>query len=512
MSNSVLEQIRSHHVDVEQLEQRIVQHLIQASTPPPPSSSPSPSLLPSYSYPRLLHEHAAARLVVAWHSAMRRTLALYSDDAELMQQQMITVTADPWTTFYSTLSSLRLQQPLAPPLSGAAPPPPLPSFTAEEAFGRHVDLVPFHLRYNSLPCHAHVDYLTYLTLFSTFPLPTHTKLHPRHQRDYRLYVDDLLAYLEGFHARLRPLVALERLRSTIREEFSKEWDAKTVTGWFDEAKQRGEGSEEGKEKREERDERKERKEEQEEGKEEGKESPLYCRACHKLFAKATVFNAHLSGKKHLKATAELPPPPSSSPLARELAEAEYSAHHFALLLAPTVQATLTFTQHKLTLTPAELEAEVKSTQPSASDSALSASSSAPMTDDDDDAPSLHNPLHLPLGWDGKPIPFWLYKLNGLNQTFTCEICGGFTYAGPKVYREHFSQWRHAWGMKCIGIPNLKEFWHVTRMSEVKELWEKMRQQEAKTTWREDEEEEMEDTEGNVFNKKTFLELRRQGLI
>ena len=66
-------------------------------------------------------------------------------------------------------------------------------------------------------------------------------------------------------------------------------------------------------------------------------------------------------------------------------------------------------------------------------------------------------------------------------------------------------------MKCIGIPNLKEFWHVTRMSEVKELWEKMRQQEAKTTWREDEE-EMEDAEGNVFNIKTFLELQRQGLI
>ena len=28
-----------------------------------------------------------------------------------------------------------------------------------------------------------------------------------------------------------------------------------------------------------------------------------------------------------------------------------------------------------------------------------------------------------LGWDGKPIPFWLYKLHGLNQEFKCEICG-----------------------------------------------------------------------------------------
>ncbi len=28
---------------------------------------------------------------------------------------------------------------------------------------------------------------------------------------------------------------------------------------------------------------------------------------------------------------------------------------------------------------------------------------------------MYNPLKLPLGWDGKPIPYWLYKLHGLNQ-------------------------------------------------------------------------------------------------
>ena len=33
-------------------------------------------------------------------------------------------------------------------------------------------------------------------------------------------------------------------------------------------------------------------------------------------------------------------------------------------------------------------------------------------EEDDDGP-LYNPLNLPLGWDGKPIPYWLYKLHGL---------------------------------------------------------------------------------------------------
>jgi splicing factor 3A subunit 3 len=35
--------------------------------------------------------------------------------------------------------------------------------------------------------------------------------------------------------------------------------------------------------------------------------------------------------------------------------------------------------------------------------------------------------NLPLGWDGKPIPYWLYKLHGLNISYKCEICGNFTY-------------------------------------------------------------------------------------
>ena len=45
--------------------------------------------------------------------------------------------------------------------------------------------------------------------------------------------------------------------------------------------------------------------------------------------------------------------------------------------------------------------------------------------DDDDIP--YNPKNLPLGWDGKPIPYWLYKLHGLNISYNCEICGNFTY-------------------------------------------------------------------------------------
>ena len=37
----------------------------------------------------------------------------------------------------------------------------------------------------------------------------------------------------------------------------------------------------------------------------------------------------------------------------------------------------------------------------------------------------YNPKNLPLGWDGKPIPYWLYKIHGLGIEYKCEICGNF---------------------------------------------------------------------------------------
>ncbi len=59
--------------------------------------------------------------------------------------------------------------------------------------------------------------------------------------------------------------------------------------------------------------------------------------------------------------------------------------------------------------------------------------------DDDD--KIYNPLKLPLAWDGKPIPFWLYKLHGLGVEFACEICGNFVYMGRRAFDKHFNEAR-----------------------------------------------------------------------
>lgn len=99
---------------------------------------------------------------------------------------------------------------------------------------------------------------------------------------------------------------------------------------------------------------------------------------------------------------------------------------------------------------------------------------------DDDVP--YNPKNLPLGWDGKvtftthnkakkltnyfqPIPYWLYKLHGLNISYNCEICGNYVYKGPKAFQRHFAEWRHAHGMRCLGIPNTAHFANVTQIED-----------------------------------------------
>lgn len=50
------------------------------------------------------------------------------------------------------------------------------------------------------------------------------------------------------------------------------------------------------------------------------------------------------------------------------------------------------------------------------------------------------------------------------------------------------------------------------MQEAKELWKKIQQRQGVNKWRPDLEEEYEDKEGNIYNKKTYTDLQRQGLI
>jgi len=78
-------------------------------------------------------------------------------------------------------------------------------------------------------------------------------------------------------------------------------------------------------------------------------------------------------------------------------------------------------------------------------------------------------LNYPVGWDGNPIPYWLYNLHGLGIEYKCEICGNTSYWGRRAFEKHFQEWRHAHGMRCLRLENSKAFHEITRIQDALEL-------------------------------------------
>lgn len=148
---------------------------------------------------------------------------------------------------------------------------------------------------------------------------------------------------------------------------------------------------------------------------------------------------------------------------------EHCACACARLLADVLQDTRRRVQRRATRTFAELQAdrEVEEAEVGAERGAAAAAAAALEVEEDEGAP-IYNPLNIPLGWDGKPIPYWLYKLHGLNIEYSCEICGGASYKGRRDFDRHFQEWKHAAGMRALGIPNTKHFHDITRIADAKE--------------------------------------------
>jgi splicing factor 3A subunit 3 len=75
-----------------------------------------------------------------------------------------------------------------------------------------------------------------------------------------------------------------------------------------------------------------------------------------------------------------------------------------------------------------------------------------------------------------------------------------------------SRWRHSYGMKCLKIPNTPEMKGVTRIADAIELYEKFKSRDVQRLWNPEQDEEYEDKDGNVFNKKTYDDMVRQGIL
>ena len=266
---------------------------------------------------------------------------------------------------------------------------------------------------------------------------------------------------------------------------------------------------------------------------------VYCIPCQKRFAKASSYQTHLPGKKHIKALAEY----NARVTPEKVARAEFTLQQWANVLEPQIANTIKYAQTRLLQTYDEAEKE-RAMETRRIQDALrrhtgdisnindernnhhNNNNNTPNTNDNNtDDDTYDNPLQLPLSWDGKPIPHWLYILHGLQQTFKCEVCGNIEYRGPQAYQRHFTEFRHLYGLKCLGIDTtsntliqMKPFMYVNHIKDVLALNEKLKMQmnfsgnNNMNINGNNDDEEMEDEQGNVYSKKVYEDLKRQGLI
>lgn len=187
-------------------------------------------------------------------------------------------------------------------------------------------------------------------------------------------------------------------------------------------------------------------------------------------------------------------------------------------MAGVVGATVKHAEKQQTRTAEEREAEVREEEfgllpeVGAADDRAAKKRGGPGGDEEDEDAPVYNPLNLPLGWDGKPIPYWMYKLHGLGVEYKCQICGDHSYWGRRAFDKHFQEWRHAHGMRSLGIPNTKHFHDITQIDDALALYEKIKAEISVGQFQTDLEEEFEDTHGNVLNRRTYEDLARQGLL
>lgn len=520
MSNTILEMIRSKHEEIEQLEKALAKAITFKENNPKE---------------RVPGEMIIKKCLEQVQQKSRELIGLYEDKEGLYREEMQVLLGkkhflessqsllnknissssiqhkkpDIWINFYEKLKEIKhinkrnvTTNELNENLTGDKIFSTLldevnskPLFTFDENKGRCVDLHILYQTYINIKGiydfnnKKVIDYLTYVSNFEKLEkIPLNIKL----QASYKEYLVSLLKYLKEFFSKSQPLVDFNEIQDIIDTKFESDWAERNIPGW------------EGLDK----DDNSNINNKEEEKQKDNTESIiLFCTYCNKSFAKNTLYEAHLKGKKHLKKESQWKSNPNNVndsdkyETLREIAYYEYQILKYQDLLCEIIDNTKNQIRKKQAMNLDELEADVINEQ-----------EINKIDVDEEDNKAVFNPKNIPIGWDGKPIPYWLYKIHGLGIEYKCEICGGASYWGRRAFEHHFQEWRHTYGMKCLRLPNTLQFKEITTIEDALQLHQKILENEKKNEFRPEIEEEFEDNEGNVVNKKMFLDLQRQGLI
>ncbi|KAF8066290.1 hypothetical protein HT031_002613 [Scenedesmus sp. PABB004] len=514
MATTFLEQTRGLHEELERLERVIVKDYKEQEA--------------KTHREKLLQNHRVRKRIDEMQEVARKLVRVYTDgtdESRHRKEEIKALGADNPTAvygkFYDRLKELREYHGRFAGLDITGPEDdshllaeePKLDFSGEEALGRYLDLHDLHRAFTNAKFGRQCDYLDYCGSLTDFSeIARHLKLG----KPYRQYLSSLLAYLTSFYERTQPLSQLSRQLDKLRDEVAAAFDAGQLPGWEDKGVGGPGGDAEAAaaqlssdlESFESVDELESMGAEQ--LKDKLAQLGLKCggtvrQRAERLYALKGKSLAELDAKLFapgkavaaVKSEAELLQQQQAALAAAQL-EAQVS--RLGELLANVISDTRGRVEKKQAQTYEELVAELEEGE-----------AEALGEEEEEEDEYVYNPLKLPLGWDGKPIPYWLYKLHGLNQEFKCEICGNYSYWGRRAFERHFKEWRHVNGMKALGIPNNKDFFEVTQIEDALSLWRNI--QERNTGgFNPEQDEELEDDSGNVYSRKVYDDLKRQGLL
>ncbi|KAF2138375.1 uncharacterized protein K452DRAFT_277504 [Aplosporella prunicola CBS 121167] len=507
----ILEDQRFLHEDLERLEQAIAERSLED---------------PKNIRERLARDHTVSNFLTRIQTQSERLLDIYADKNGSRAREIQDIgTGDPFEHFYKEYNTVKdfhkrypnegvenLERaykrravgetdPFAPDIDGM--------FTGEEGYGRFFDLTILHEEYMNLPGvkgTRRISYLSYLDVFDVFvPPKCPIKRSDKMTEAYFSYLNNLVEYLESFMRRTRPLTDLEKLFEQFGKEYDEAWKSNKVEGWEEEAREEGASASTA----------------------EGNGTGIWCPDCKREFASQAVYNSHLPGKKHKRAAAERAAsgeaaterPANGGAAAsthrlkeRAIADREFRVARLAGAMKSERDDTRVNVERKQGMTERERQQELDALYAEGEEPSAVGGGDANADDDDEAEDKIYNPLKLPLAWDGKPIPYWLYKLHGLGVEFPCQICGNFVYMGRRAFDKHFNEARHIYGLKCLGITNTTLFREITQIEEAQRLWAKIVADKKAERVANDNVVQMEDGEGNVMPEKVYYDLQKQGLL
>ena len=525
MSNTILEQIRHKYEEIEQYEKAISKSLTYRDNNPNES---------------IVSETIIKRCQDKIQQNSRDIIDLFEDKSENFKQEKLIMTgntdymnsklcllkptninnsnnyysnllmkkrkADIWVNFYDKIKEIKILNKSGNDINHSTTGDKIFNnllseinlktlFTNEENFGKCLDLHELYHEYINIPNIFNNDnneknkvmlnmenivklnYLNYIKNIDNFK---NIPIKVKKSEEYIKYIKHLAQYLKSFFVKIYPLINFNEIQDIIDSKFEDDQEHIDKSIELNEE-------------------------------EEIKKNELFCNICNKSFAKETLMDAHMKSKKHLKKV-NLSKNNDTNNINKNSQEKnkieedilhdikyyEYQIIRYKDILQNIIDNTISQIHKKQTMTKEELESDrlneinIKKIEK-------------------EEKKKIFNPKNIPMDWDGKPLPYWLYKVHGLGVEHKCEICGGASYWGRRAFEHHFQEWRHAYGMKCLRLPNTLQFKNITRIEDALKLHHKLIEDKNKTEFNPDVEEQYEDENGNVYNKKMMMDLKKQGL-